>query len=148
MRILINILLASLALHLPLHATSAFAGPEYTGTVNYVYDASTIRVKYAKGGQIHVKLAGIKAPYAAHAKAALAERVLGKEVHVTGLRWKDGYLIGEVLLEGKGICGDLIREGKAKLSDEYSDSPKLREFEDDARNNRRGIWNREPVASG
>ena len=147
MRKFSKILLASLALYLPLHMASAFAGPEYTGRVDYVYDASTIRVAYKKGGQIRVKLAGIDAPYAKQAKAALAERVLGKEVHVTGLRWKDGYLIGQVQIEGRGICSEIIRKGNARLADEYAESPALRQLEDEARNNRRGIWNRDPVAS-
>lgn len=146
MRTLSRLLLLTLATYLPVQVTSALTGPEYTGRVNHVFDASTIRVAY-KGGQIRVKLAAIDAPYAQRAKQALARQVLGKNVQVEELRWQKGYLVGRVSVDGKGLCAELVRQGHARVAEEFSDLPELRQSEDEARRAQRGIWGKEPEAS-
>ena len=146
MRVLSRLLALALIMYLPAQASQALSGPEYTGQVNHVYDASTIRVAY-KGGQIRVKLAAIDAPYAHEAKQALARQVLGKQVKVEELRWQQGHLVGWVSVDGKGICTELVRQGHARVADEFADVPRLRRSEDEAKRARRGIWNKEPEAS-
>ena len=146
MRALSRLLTLALIMYLPVQASQALSGPEYNGQVNHVYDASTIRVAY-KGGQIRVKLAAIDAPYAHEAKQALARQVLGKQVKVEELRWQRGYLVGRVSVDGKGICTELVRQGYARVADEFADVPHLRQSEQEAKRARGGIWNKEPEAS-
>ncbi len=146
MRLLSRILALTLVIYLPVQASEALTGPHYTGRVNHVFDASTIRVAYG-GGQIRVKLAAIDGPYAQEAKRALAEQVLGKQVKVEEHHWQQGYLVGQVSVDGKGICAELVRKGYARVADEFADIPALRQSEQEARNARRGIWDKEPEAS-
>ncbi len=147
MRKLSKLLFLTLATYLPAQAAPASTGDAYAGRVNHVYDASTIRVAYAGGGHIRVKLAAIDAPYAARAKQALAQQTLGKTVRVEELRWQQGYLVGRVSVDGKSICTELVRQGHARVADEFADVPRLRRSEDEAKRARRGIWNKEPEAS-
>ncbi|MDJ0863830.1 MAG: thermonuclease family protein [Gammaproteobacteria bacterium] len=147
MRKLSKLLFLTLATYLPAQAAPASTGDAYAGRVNHVYDASTIRVAYAGGGHIRVKLAAIDAPYAARAKQALAQQTLGKTVRVEELRWQEGYLLGRVSVDGKGVCAALVEQGLARVAAEYAHLPGLRQLENEARLARRGIWAKEPEAS-
>ncbi len=146
MQILSSLLLVALAIYSPVQASQALYGAEYTGRVNHVFDASTIRVAY-KGGQIRVKLAAIQAPYALQAKQALARQLLGKNVKIKELHWQDGYLVGRVSVDGKSVCAELVRQGHARVADEFWERPALRHLENEAKRDQRGIWSKEPEAS-
>jgi endonuclease YncB( thermonuclease family) len=105
-----------LALILPAVAP---AGPaEYQGVVNHIYDSATIRIAY-RGGQIHVRLAGVQPPYNDDALQTLSRLLLGKTVRVEAIRWEKGYLIGRVFADGRPICEGLA-DARGKSREETS----------------------------
>jgi endonuclease YncB( thermonuclease family) len=103
-----------LALILPAMAPADPA--EYQGVVNHVYDSATIRIAY-RGGQIHVRLAGVQPSYNDDARQTLSRLVLGKTVRVEAIRWEKGYLIGRVFADGRPVC-DSLADARGKRREE------------------------------
>lgn len=107
---------------------------------------------------VKVKLIGVASPdktqsYAGVARQHLADLVLNKFVVVRYSALRDGYIVGQVLLEKMDIGAQMLRDGVGWYN--KSDETLLSEVErqiyqgsqDAARNERRGLWQEEsPVA--
>ena len=69
-----------------------------------------------KGGQVRVRPEGLERNAWPGYRKALEARVLGREVRVDGARWRDGYLLGRVYLDGEPVDGSLL-PGHSRISD-------------------------------
>ena len=114
MKRVIALVFVSLALLLP--ATAPAAPEAYQGVVNHVYDPATIRIGY-KGGQIRVKLADLRPPYAVNGRETLSRMLLGKKVSVKPVRWEKGFLIGRVFAEGRCVRDELTKAAGINATD-------------------------------
>ena len=117
-----------------------------TGRVVRVADGDTLTVLDSDQRQHKIRLARIdapekKQPFGGDAREALAGRVNNKDVRI---EWKtrDRYhrIVGEVHLDGRRINRELVADGWAWHYVRYSKSNELREAEQKARNERRGLW--------
>ena len=79
---------------------------EYVGKVDHVYDGQTVRIFY-RGGQIRVRLPTVENPDSQQAKRTLARLVVGKTVRVREIRWDEGYLVGNLLVDNKDVAAEL-----------------------------------------
>jgi endonuclease YncB( thermonuclease family) len=117
-----------------------------SGVVTRVADGDTLWVRPDGGRPVKVRLQGIDAPercqaWGAQAKAALAARVLHKQVTVD-TRARDDYqrLIGQLRINGEDIAAWLVQEGHAwSYRHRRSAGPYARE-EQQARAARRGLF--------
>ena len=100
-------LIVLLFLSVPGLAQPAAGAQEYVGTVNHVLDDSTLRMDY-KGGQIRVRLEGVAPVERPGFKQALEARVVGRQVRVEGIRWRDGYLLGRVYVDGERVGSGIL----------------------------------------
>ena len=88
---------------------------QYVGRVNHVLDDGSLRMDY-RGGQIRVRPEGLDPVAWQGYRQALKERVLGRQVRVEGARWRDGYLLGRVYLDGQPVDSSLLA-GHSPVSD-------------------------------
>jgi endonuclease YncB( thermonuclease family) len=107
---------------------------------------------------VKVKLIGVAAPdksqsYAGVARQHLADLILNKFVVVRYSALRDGYIVGQVLMEKMDIGAQMLRDGVGwyNKSDETLLSDVERQIyqgsQDAARNERRGLWqDASPVA--
>lgn len=107
---------------------------------------------------VKVKLIGVASPektqaYAGVARQHLADLLLNKFVVVRYSALRDGYIVGQVLLEKMDISAQMLRDGVGwyNKSDETLLNDVDRQIyqgsQDAARNERRGLWQEEsPVA--
>ncbi len=140
-----------------LSAGAAAAYPlSYTGRVAHVSDADTVRVVVAStctvracpsvGESVRVRLAEIDAPesdqpYGDEATAALVELIDGVTLKVVQTDTDHyGRAIGQLVYQDVWINGWLVGEGHAWVYPRYADSPELFEWQDEAREARRGLW--------
>jgi endonuclease YncB( thermonuclease family) len=122
-----------------------------------VTDGEDIAV-LSQGHLVKVKLIGVASPektqsYAAIARQHLADLILNKFVVVRYSALRDGYIVGQVLLEKVDIGAQMLRDGVGwyNKSDETLLSDIERQIyqgsQDAARSERRGLWQDEsPVA--
>jgi micrococcal nuclease len=108
--------LALLCLGLALSASAQ----ALSGVVTHVTDGDTLWVRPDDGGKaVKVRVQGIDAPercqaWGPQAKAALAERVLHRQVQVATRAYDDYQrAVGSLELEGEDIAGWMVREGHA-----------------------------------
>jgi endonuclease YncB( thermonuclease family) len=122
------------------------------GKVIAVGDGDTVTIMDTAGARHRVRLVGVDAPerrqsYGATARAALAARVLQRQVVIEGVG-RDRYrrLLGRVLCGGSDVNLEMVRAGLAWFYRAYgrSLSPADREryalAEAEARAARRGLW--------
>ncbi len=115
--------LAALAMSLFVVCGPALAssGPAaWTGTVTYVVDGDTVRVRPPGGGKpVSVRVYGIDAPEICQAggeasRDALARRVLGRQVAVIGKHRDDyGRLLAQLREGGEDLGGWMVGHGQA-----------------------------------
>jgi micrococcal nuclease len=130
-----------------------------TGTVTFVYDGDTIRVRLDSGGEKKVRLIGVDAPEfddpqeSVRLSAFLARRFAfsklnQKPVRLTADREKEdayGRLLAYVWTDGAAMFNEvLVREGFAtaylKFPFDEAVKTRLREAEAEARRAGRGLW--------
>jgi endonuclease YncB( thermonuclease family) len=115
------------------------------GKVVRIADGDTITVLVDRQ-QVRVRLSAIDAPeraqdFSQRSRQALGDLVFGKEVKVV-THGKDRYgrVIGDVFVGGIPVNEIMVREGWAWNFAKYSSSPRLADFERQARLERRGLW--------
>lgn len=123
-----------------------------TGKIVRVADGDTVTVLDATNTQHRIRLQGIDAPesrqaFGTQSKKNLSEMVFGREVTVTYEKTDQyGRLVGKILLDGRDINLEQVRNGMAWHYKEYQreQTPSDRELyaktEDEARTGRRGLW--------
>ena len=125
---------------------------DFTATVKAVDDGDTIIVLH-DGSDEHIRFNGIDAPektqaYGKKAKQFTLNATLGKEVtiieHGTD---KYGRTIGDVVLpDGSNLNRTLLKEGLAWWFWKHSQDKSLRDLEDEARDQKVGLWrDRNPI---
>lgn len=130
-----------------LFSTLANSEEIIVGRVIGVADGDTISVLVADREKVKIRLANIDAPEKAQpfgnrAKQAMSDLAFGKSVecHVSGL---DRYRrsIAVCTANGADINLELVRRGLAWVYPKYAKNvPAYYEAEDQARNNRMGLW--------
>ena len=117
-----------------------------SGRVISVADGDTITIIGDGNAQYKIRLNAIDAPEKSQAfgqksKQQLANYVFGKDVTVT---WKSkdkyGRVLGTVLVGGKDINLQMVRDGYAHHYKRFDSSPAYAAAETEARQNRRGLW--------
>jgi len=126
-------------------ASQAFAG-ELKGRVVGVTDGDTITVLHDNRTDT-VRLVGIDAPekrqpYGDRARRFTADLAFDRTVTVlTTGRDRNGRLLGEVVLpDGRSLNQELVRAGYAWWFRKYSRDVTLARLEEEARQDRRGLW--------
>lgn len=134
-----------------------FVGPaialaDFTGKVTAVDDGDTIVVLH-EGKEERVRFHGVDAPektqaFGRKAKQFTKDASLGKEVMVAEHGLDDrGRTIGDVILpDGTNLNRQLVQEGLAWWFWKHSQDKTLRDLEDEARAEKRGLWrDRTPI---
>ena len=119
---------------------------EQAGHVIKVVDGDTFDLK-SGDEKIRVRLFGIDSPergqaFNVRAKEFTAGLIAGKDVRVV-IRNKDRYgrFVGDVYLsDGKYVNAEIVRAGYAWHFTRYSNDKQLAELQDEARENKRGLW--------
>jgi len=135
---------ALLVLFFLLSAAEAFP---FSGEMVRVLDGDTIEVLH-NGKAERIRLNGIDAPeqdqdYGQRAKQLAQELAHGQQVTVqTKGQDKYGRSVGDVYLpDGRHLNKELIRAGLAWWYCKYSSDQTLKDLEQEARDNKRGLWN-------
>jgi endonuclease YncB( thermonuclease family) len=122
------------------------AAEEFTGRVVGVTDGDTIKVLHAHHSET-VRLLGVDAPekrqaYGDRARRFTAELAFDRTVTVrTSGRDRNGRLLGEVVLpDGRSLSQEIVRAGYAWWFRKYSSDIQLARLEEEARQDRRGLW--------
>ena len=122
------------------------AAEEFTGRVVGVTDGDTIKVLHANQSET-VRLLGVDAPekrqaYGDRARRFTAELAFDRTVTVrSNGRDRNGRLLGEVVLpDGRSLSQELVRAGYAWWFRKYSSDIRLARLEEEARQDRRGLW--------
>ena len=116
-----------------------------TGRVVSVHDGDTLTVLEGTT-QIKVRLAEIDAPelkqrYGRRATLAIVVRLLGRQVAIEPAG-KDRYgrILGTVFLGPDSVNLWLVRNGWAWRYEKYSKSDILKQAQDEAKKERKGLW--------
>lgn len=122
-----------------------------------VVDGEDIAV-LSQGHLVKVKLIGVAAPdkdqsYAGIARQHLSDLILNKYVVVRYSALREGYIVGQILLEKMDVGAQMLRDGVGWYN--KSDEANLSEIErqvyqgsqDAARHERRGLWQEESPIS-
>jgi micrococcal nuclease len=125
---------------------------EFTAKVIGVTDGDTI-VVLSDIGVERIRLLGIdcpekKQPFSEKASQLTAARSFGKVVKIQYTKLdRYGRVLGEVILpDGSSLSQELVRLGLAWHYVQYSSSPVLDRLENEARKNRKGLWqDRAPI---
>jgi endonuclease YncB( thermonuclease family) len=137
-------------LALPLAVFSSGSAASLEGKVMEVVDGEDV-VVLSLSHLVKIKLIAVAAPeknqpYAAIARQHLADLVLNKYVRVRYSALRDGYIVGQVLLENMDVGAQMLRDGVGWYN--KSDETLLGEIErqvyqksqEAACNERRGLW--------
>lgn len=132
--------------------SSSLAFADFTGKVTKVDDGDTLIVLH-DGQEELVRLNGVDAPektqaFGRKAKQFTKDTALGKEITVLEHGKDDrGRTIGDVTLpDGTSLNKELVREGLAWWFWKHSQDKSLRDLEDEARAEKRGLWrDRTPI---
>lgn len=143
------LLLSVLALTAPATSGSADAGAVaptvLEGRVVGITDGDTLTLLVDEE-QVRVRLAQIDAPesgqpYGRAAKQALSELAFGRDARVEVVDVdRYGRTVGEVVVDGRNVNQQLVREGHAWAYTKYSRSLEIIELENQARAAGRGLW--------
>ena len=118
---------------------------EFSGKVIAITDGDTLKVLVGKES-VTVRLEGIDAPeksqsFGSKSKDALATMVFGQTVTVkkTG-EDRYGRSLGFIFVEDLDVNAQMIQDGWAWHFKKYNDEERLTDLEDEARNEKRGLW--------
>jgi len=130
------LLLASIAVH----------AENLHGKVIHIADGDTLTILVAGNKQVKIRLAGIDTPEKAQpfgnkAKQALAALSFQKQASVE-VETKDRYgrTVGRVIIAGKDVNAELVRQGMAWVYRKYTNDQKLYALEAEAKQAKRGLW--------
>ncbi|MFZ2905893.1 MAG: thermonuclease family protein [Cyclobacteriaceae bacterium] len=122
-----------------------FAGDSIRGKVKAVIDGNTLEVETSDQDVQIIQLAGIDSPelgqeFGDHAKDHLSKITLQKTVQVTIVgKDRKGNLLATVLINGKDIRVELLKEGLAWTA-EKNPLPELESVKEIAKQNAKGLW--------
>lgn len=125
---------------------------QITGKVVSITDGDTLIVRESPTKSVTVRLVHIDAPekgqaFGTRARQTLSELAYGKEAEVTGIS-KDRYgrTLGDVIVEGKSINLEMVRQGMAWAYVDFSPPAEYMKQQTAANQAGRGLWaDREPV---
>ncbi|WP_163833267.1 thermonuclease family protein [Spartinivicinus ruber] len=116
------------------------------GKVISISDGDTLTLLTTSREQVKIRLAEIDTPekaqpYGQKAKQALSNMVFQKNVKAE-IQTKDKYgrSIAHIYLGETWINAELVKQGAAWVYDHYSDSKELKQYESEAKAEKRGIW--------
>lgn len=112
-----------------------------------VSDGDTIRI-LKDGKEVRVRLAGIDCPekkqaFGTQAKNFTSEKAFGKHVKLNIVQASDRYgrIVADVILpDGSNLSLELVKAGLAWHYKHFSKSKNLEDAENEARENKRGLW--------
>ena len=116
------------------------------GKVVKIADGDTFTLVFENNFEVKVRLNGIDCPerkqaYSNKAKQALSDLIFGRTVTVL-YEDKDRYgrVLGEVYIEDLNVNQEMVRQGYAWHFKRYSDDPVLATLEEEAKENKVGLW--------
>ena len=116
------------------------------GKVVHITDGDTLTILTNANEQVTIRLAGIDTPEKAQpfgnkAKQALAALSFQKQASVE-VETKDRYgrTVGRVIVNGKDVNAELVRQGMAWVYRKYTNDQKLYALEAEAKQAKRGLW--------
>jgi endonuclease YncB( thermonuclease family) len=111
-----------------------------------VHDGDTINGLDDSKTQFKIRLDAIDAPelgqpFGQASKKALSEKVFGKNVVVIA-KTKDKYgrTVGHVMIDGRDVNLEMLKEGMAWHYEKYDHNKRLREAEQSSRADKKGLW--------
>ena len=80
-------------------------------------------------------------PFGQASKKALSEKVFGKDVVVIA-KTKDKYgrIVGNVMIDGRDVNLEMLKEGMPWHYEKYDHNKRMREAEQSARAAKKGLW--------
>ncbi len=144
----VAVVAVSYFLHEPKALPSATAkGAELVCTVKAVYDGDTLTAS-CPGGEVTVRVFGIDAPEmkqepwgdrSREALRGLLPRFGSIELRVMD---RDRYdrTVARVVVGERDVGLEMVRQGRAVVYEQYNDSPVYRQAQAEAKQARRGIW--------
>jgi len=116
------------------------------GKVVHITDGDTLTILTNANKQVKIRLAGIDTPekdqpFGNRAKQALAALSFQKQASVE-VETKDRYgrTVGRVIVNGKDVNAELVRQGMAWVYRKYTNDQKLYALEAEAKQAKRGLW--------
>lgn len=144
----VGVIAVSYFLHEPKAPTSGLAkGTELVCSVKSVYDGDTLTAS-CPNGEVKVRVFGVDAPEMSQEpwgdRSREAFRGLLPRFGSVRLRVVDedryGRVVAQVLVDQRDAGLEMVRLGRARVYEQYNDSPDYRQAEAEARRARRGIW--------
>lgn len=144
----VAIVAISYVLHEPRVPTSAVArGMELTCTVKSVFDGDTLAASCPEG-EVRVRMFGIDAPemgqepWGDRSKEALRGLLPRRDWVRLRVMDRDRYdrTVAQVFAGERDVGLEMVRQGRARVYEQYNDSPAYQQAEAEARRARRGIW--------
>ena len=148
--LVIAIVIISYILHEPKAPQTATAkGDELVCTVKSVYDGDTLTARCPEG-EVKVRVFGIDAPEMGQEPWGVQSRDAFRSMVNRGdsvrLRVIDqdhyGRTVAKVIVGNRDAGLELVRQGWAVVYEQYNDSPAYQQAEAEARQARRGVWER------
>jgi len=116
------------------------------GKVVHIADGDTLTILVVGNEQVKIRLAGIDTPEKAQpfgnkAKQSLAALTFQKQASVE-IETKDRYgrTVGRVIVAGKDVNAELVRQGMAWVYRKYTNDQTLYALEAQAKRAKRGLW--------
>lgn len=144
----VGIIAVSYFLHEPKAPSSGLArGTELVCSVKSVYDGDTLTAS-CPNGEVKVRVFGIDAPEMGQEpwgdRSREAFRGLLPRFGSVRLRILDqdryNRAVAQVFVGERDVGLEMVRQGRARVYEQYNDSPDYRQAEAEARRARRGIW--------
>ena len=146
--LVIAIIAISYFLHEPKVPSSTLArGAEQVCTVQSVYDGDTLTAR-CPDGEVKVRMFGIDAPemkqepWGANSRDALRSLLPRRDSVQLRVQDRDRYgrTVAQVFVGERDVGLEMVRQGRAVMYEQYNDSPAYRQAQAEARQARRGIW--------
>lgn len=121
-------------------------GAEITCTVNSVYDGDTLTARCSVG-EVKVRMFGIDAPemgqkpWGHAAKQALQGLLPDRGIRLQ-VQDQDRYgrTVAQVWVDDRDVGLEMVKKGWAVMYEQYNNSPAYRQAQNEAKQSRRGIW--------
>lgn len=146
--LVIAIIAISYFLHEPKVPSATLArGAEQICTVQSVYDGDTLTAR-CPDGEVKVRMFGIDAPemkqepWGANSRDALRSLLPRRDSVQLRVQDRDRYgrTVAQVFVGERDVGLEMVRQGRAVMYEQYNDSPAYRQAQAEARQARRGIW--------
>jgi endonuclease YncB( thermonuclease family) len=116
------------------------------GKVVHIADGDTLTILTNANQQVKIRLAGIDTPEKAQpfgnmAKQALAALTFQKQALIeVETKYQYGRTVGKVIVNGRDVNAELVRQGMAWVYRKYTNDQKLYKLEAEAKKAKRGLW--------